>query len=503
MIARYHRHRIAAAIFEVTLSAQVTITHQRNPFPLPFEAIPPKLRSRSPVSSVIQIVGSFLLLYCPYYMTIIWNSSLASLHNGNTPKSLETHTSIIIGANVLLNASSVINGILYGIKSKVMRKTVQNYWRKKKTKIEINHEIQARTPSTCGSRRPSINTAVGIFTRPLSQRRLSETYVDLSQTVLGERPAAMKRIASELSWRPLTLALDMSPTEPVPHSASCNTLQLPICGSDTEDPDVATANTSSTTASGTAAPIQTNVTFNDEKFRRIKNSIASSMRAYNARHNIDTTTIGYTNNNHHNSTKNHHRMNNISSRHSRSSFNVATALFQKVFRIDFNESFRKLPRHEQLFDMSPRSPQILITRAHSDEGEQTPTGDEHSPSHGLVKPTSLTSLNDDSSSPNIIKYKTVRYDSKDKMDDSDTESIFTPETSTSKSITTNSSFSKRCFSLEETPRFEQNHLDSTDTEEQLLLSWPTTRKRYKNQKDYEPKNNFLFGERTEEPEVIL
>ncbi|KAL1450779.1 hypothetical protein WDU94_003101 [Cyamophila willieti] len=32
LIARYHRHRIASAIFEVTLSAQVTITHQKNPF---------------------------------------------------------------------------------------------------------------------------------------------------------------------------------------------------------------------------------------------------------------------------------------------------------------------------------------------------------------------------------------------------------------------------------------------------------------------------------------
>lgn len=34
-IARYHRHRIASAIYEVTLSAQVTITHQRNPFFIP------------------------------------------------------------------------------------------------------------------------------------------------------------------------------------------------------------------------------------------------------------------------------------------------------------------------------------------------------------------------------------------------------------------------------------------------------------------------------------
>ena len=39
-IARYHRHRIASAIYEVTLSAQVTITHQRNPFFVPAVTAP-------------------------------------------------------------------------------------------------------------------------------------------------------------------------------------------------------------------------------------------------------------------------------------------------------------------------------------------------------------------------------------------------------------------------------------------------------------------------------
>lgn len=39
-IARYHRHRIASAIYEVTLSAQVTITHQRNPFFVPSVTAP-------------------------------------------------------------------------------------------------------------------------------------------------------------------------------------------------------------------------------------------------------------------------------------------------------------------------------------------------------------------------------------------------------------------------------------------------------------------------------
>ena len=74
MIARHHRHRIASAIFEVTLSAQVTITHQRNPF-VPPGAIrePPapgispgaaaavaaaaaaKFRSRSALCPVLQV----------------------------------------------------------------------------------------------------------------------------------------------------------------------------------------------------------------------------------------------------------------------------------------------------------------------------------------------------------------------------------------------------------------------------------------------------------------
>lgn len=82
MIARYHRHRIASAIFEVTLSAQVTITHQRNPFFVPTITSPDsgyvKIRGTSAIYSVLQIVGSFLLLYTPYYIMILWESTIAS-----------------------------------------------------------------------------------------------------------------------------------------------------------------------------------------------------------------------------------------------------------------------------------------------------------------------------------------------------------------------------------------------------------------------------------------
>lgn len=86
MIARYHRHRIASAIYEVTLSAQVTITHQRNPFFVPTvtasnSGLPRIVRSTSAIYSVLQLVGSFIFLYSPYYMIILWESTMGSANN--------------------------------------------------------------------------------------------------------------------------------------------------------------------------------------------------------------------------------------------------------------------------------------------------------------------------------------------------------------------------------------------------------------------------------------
>lgn len=445
MIARYHRHRIAAAIFEVTLSAQVTITHQRNPFPLPFEAIPPKLRSRSPLSTVFQIVGSLLVLYCPYYMTILWNSSTASLHGGNVPSSLELPKYVSAIAAVLIQLSVVANAVIYGIKSKVMRKSVQNYWRKKKTKSEINHEIQARTPSTCGSRRPSLN-ALAFFHRPLSQRRLSETFIDLGQISGSDRPQ-MKRIASEMSWRPLTLQFDGSPTEPMPHSASTNTLRIPHTDNEPNG--------------------DSNGLSDNEKFIHLRNSIQSSMRSYNRKHPSP-----------------------MASRHSRSNLSVASTFLQKVFRLDISDAYRR--NHRTREPLSPlRSPQILITSVQSDDSDQT-----IQPSPIRIPQPKQHSLGNLFDKQNACSF---RYEKSDKLNDSDTESIFSPESTSPKTDATN--FSKRCFSLDEQPKFEPN--ETTPAEEQLLLSWPTTRKKYKLLKEYEPSVNPLYNDRCEEPEVIL
>lgn len=202
MIARYHRHRIASAIYEVTLSAQVTITHQRNPFFVPTVTAPsaggPKFRGRNAISTVLQLLISFLLLYLPYYSVILWEASASTLLKPTIPK---IHPHIFTLASTLLTCSPPINGFLYGVKSKTLRKTFQNYWRKKISKSEVNQEIQARTPSTCGSRRPSL-TPLGFFCKPTIQRRLSEAILDVHKAVSSPTRPKMKRIASELTWRP-------------------------------------------------------------------------------------------------------------------------------------------------------------------------------------------------------------------------------------------------------------------------------------------------------------
>ncbi|KAJ8929873.1 hypothetical protein NQ314_017478 [Rhamnusium bicolor] len=237
MIARYHRHRIASAIYEVTLSAQVTITHQRNPFFVPTVTAPasggPKFRGRSAIYTVFQLVGSFLLLYLPYYIIILWEATLGSLHTNNNKEIYDgkLHPHFYTLASTLLISTLPINGFLYGLKSKTLRKTFKNYWRKKQTKSEVNQEIQARTPSTCGSRRPSL-TPLGFLNRPTIQRRLSETLFDVNKTIKSpSRSNKIKRIASEITWRPASAnSLNLSPKEEyarqLKQTTSCNTLQV-------------------------------------------------------------------------------------------------------------------------------------------------------------------------------------------------------------------------------------------------------------------------------------
>ncbi|XP_055712563.1 uncharacterized protein LOC129807373 [Phlebotomus papatasi] len=477
MIARYHRHRIASAIYEVTLSAQVTITHQRNPFFVPTVTAPsaggPKFRSRSPVSSVLQLVGSFFILYVPYYVVILWQGVTSIMYENHNGEDVRVNRHLVLTAAVLLTCSSPVNGLLYGLKSKVMRKTFQNYWRKQMSKNQMNHEIQARTPSTCGSRRPSL-TPLGFLTRPALQRRLSETLINLDRGADGTGKPQMKRIASELAWRPINFNGELdSPTAPhrdsIPHTSSCNTLQVPKV-----DNEVATV-------------------ADQELYLSLKNSFRGSTKSGpNPRaHNSFVSSA-------------------------KPVLSTANLLLHKVLRIEHGQSngdsyhnMKKLPAQ-----ISPprRSPRILITRAFSEESDKTPSGPGSPAKEKLHRQYS--------SSCTLLerKWKMVKYqDEETRESDSETDSRKPDSSTASNSTTVSEASCRRYSSLEEHTSLGRDAFGETEpAEEQLLLSWPTTRKKFgaiSRQRKFNGNStilghrslrpNPLYSDRSEEPEVVL
>ncbi|XP_032675852.1 galanin receptor type 3-like isoform X2 [Odontomachus brunneus] len=231
-IARYHRHRIASAIYEVTLSAQVTITHQRNPFFVPTVTAPSAggpPRFHSAASTVMQLVGSLYLLYFPYCGLILWEAcSAANQHR------LHAYPKLASLASFLLACSPPINCLLYGLKSQTLRRSVQNYWRKKATKSELQQEIQARTPSVAGSRRPSGSGNTSFFPFPPLQRRLSEALLALGSCRSGG------------SFGSNNLGFHRGRLQP---AASCNTLRVPATESERRWRHCSTGSESSTGSS--------------------------------------------------------------------------------------------------------------------------------------------------------------------------------------------------------------------------------------------------------------
>lgn len=207
--ANYQRHRIASAIYESVLSAQVAITHQKNPFPpvpnlfatpFPLAALyPPKpnpfeLRKKSQKAALVvfELIASVVILYCPYYLFVIIFSfhrksqQIASLTKDDDSDSQELILNIVIYlVQFLLLCSPTVNAILYGFKNKTIQENIHNFWRKQKTKIELHYEIQARTPSTCGSRKASlteITTNLPHY-QPQLKRQLSDFFFGTSSSL--------------------------------------------------------------------------------------------------------------------------------------------------------------------------------------------------------------------------------------------------------------------------------------------------------------------------------
>ena len=100
----------------------------------------------------MQLVGSLYLLYFPYCGLILWEVCDV----GNKPHHYDPKLASL--ASLLLACSPPINGLLYGLKSQTLRRSVQNYWRKKATKSELQQvtfqrfEITLKRVGKSGSR---------------------------------------------------------------------------------------------------------------------------------------------------------------------------------------------------------------------------------------------------------------------------------------------------------------------------------------------------------------
>lgn len=109
----------------------------------------------------MQLVGSLYLLYFPYCGFILWEACGA----GNQHR-LHAHPKLASLASLLLACSPPINGLLYGLKSQTLRRSVQNYWRKKATKSElqqVGNSKRERNETLAKMRRVARRTVV-IFT---------------------------------------------------------------------------------------------------------------------------------------------------------------------------------------------------------------------------------------------------------------------------------------------------------------------------------------------------
>ena len=202
-IANYQRHKIANAIFEATLSAQVAITHQKNPYAMPFfyqfspNALEVRRKSKKATFVVFELIIIVVVLYLPYYIFMIWLTFYLNEQNTKFWKNeqrLDYLNMAIFTVQYIILLSPTINACLYGLNNKTIKENLKNIWRKKKTKIELLHEIQNRTPSTSGSRRPSLTDNLNIpqlapsnllhlQQKPILNRQLSDFFFGTSSSL--------------------------------------------------------------------------------------------------------------------------------------------------------------------------------------------------------------------------------------------------------------------------------------------------------------------------------
>lgn len=167
------------------------------PFPLaamyPPKPNPFELRRKSQKAAIVvfELIASVVILYCPYYLfVIVFSFHRKSQQFTTQTKDIESRENvlniIIYLVQFLMLCSPTINAVLYGFKNKTIQENISHIWRKQKTKIELHYEIQARTPSTCGSRKASltdVTTNLPHLYQPQLKRQLSDFFFGTSSSL--------------------------------------------------------------------------------------------------------------------------------------------------------------------------------------------------------------------------------------------------------------------------------------------------------------------------------
>lgn len=231
LIARFQQHRIVSALYEITLQAHATITHQRHP-PCGSGDMH-KFRGRGAVLTLLQLVGSLLVLYAPYFGVLLSEAT-----------SKERHPDVLVTVvTALVTCSPPTHGFVYGIKSRVLRKTLKGFLRRQLYQSEVNSEIQRQAsrrasvqqgrlspdgttgtgtgPGTVSSRTPPETVP-----RRTIQRRMSEI-LNISPKVTPHRrlsefvmPAPLASSAASVGTTSREVMLVAQPEVPPPPSSS-------------------------------------------------------------------------------------------------------------------------------------------------------------------------------------------------------------------------------------------------------------------------------------------
>lgn len=126
IIARNQRHRIVSAIYEITIRVQATITHQRSPNYLL------RYKGRNAFLTIFQLVGSLIFLTFPYFIIYGYKTFTNKVYD-------DYWTST---ATVLLSLTPIVNGYVYGVKSKALRKTFKRLLQVCSIKLSLIYSLK-------------------------------------------------------------------------------------------------------------------------------------------------------------------------------------------------------------------------------------------------------------------------------------------------------------------------------------------------------------------------